>query len=230
MSASSPRPSKGLGQLLTLAGPFAVLLYLIHVVWGGLAWAGYNPMSQTISELTGSTSPHAAALSVLTTAYGIGMVICSIGIIVALRDLAAPRLVRIGAILLLVMTTTSLIGYALFPLDLNGAVDNAQNLGHYVVTGAVVLCTLGSVWLIGTGMLRTPAYRRLGLLTLACAVIITVFGAITPAAIAQGWPISGLTERINIFTLLGWVCVLAVYLYRWSRTAALVSIQDQPAA
>jgi hypothetical protein len=205
------------------------LLYLIHVVWGGLAWVGYNPMTQTISELTGSTSPIAGPLSVLTTAYGIGIVICSIGIVLALRNLAAPRLVRIGAMLLLVMTATSLIGYALFPLD-PGAVDSAQNLGHYLVTAIVVLCSLGSVWLVGAGLLRTRKNRRLGAVTIACAVIITVFGGLTPVAIAQGWPISGLTERINIFTLLGWICLLAVYLYRQPQPPVLAGADDQPAA
>lgn len=226
---SSTRPAKSVGQLLGMVGLIAVLLYLVHVVWGGLSWAGYNPMTQTISELTGSTSPNAAALTVLTTAYGIGMVICSIGIVLAWRESSAPRLVNIGAILLLVMTAASLIGYALFPLDLVGAVDSPQNLGHYIVTGVVVLCTLGSVWLVGIGLVRTRAHRRLGLFSLVCASVITVFGGITPAAIANGWPISGLTERINIFTLLAWVCVLAVSLYRRPARSDLVSAQDQPA-
>jgi hypothetical protein len=217
------------GAYLGLAGPIAVLLYLTHVVWGGLAWPGYNPVTQTISELTGSTSPNAAALTVLTTAYGIGIVICSIGIVLAWRELAAPRVVQVGAILLLVMTATSLIGYALFPLDLVGAIDSAQNLGHYIVTGVVVLCTLGSVWLVGVGLVRTSTHRRLGTFSLVCASIITVFGGITPAAIANGWPVSGLTERINIFTLLTWVCVLAVSLYRQPATTDLVGAEDQPA-
>lgn len=227
MASSSRRLS--VGQYLCVAGQIAVLLYLIHVVWGGLAWPGYNPITQTISELTGSTSPNAAPLTVLTTVYGIGMVVCSVGIVLALRSVATPRLVRVGALLLLAMTAASLIGYALFPLDLVGPVDSAQNLGHYIVTGIVVLCTLGSVWLVGIGLVRTPAHRRLGAFSLACASIITVFGGITPAAIAQGWPISGLTERINIFTLLAWVCVLAVYLYRQPATTDLVGAKHQPA-
>jgi hypothetical membrane protein len=226
MASSSDR-RLSIGQYLCVAGPIAVLLYLIHVVWGGLAWPGYNPMTQTISELTGSTSPNATALTVLTTTYGVGMVICAIGVVLTMPQLTAPTTTRVGAILLLVMTAASLIGYGLFPLDLSGAVDSFQNLGHYVVTGIVVLCTLGSVWLVGIGLSRTSAHRRLGLFSVVCASIITIFGGITPAAIAQGWPISGLTERINIFTLLAWVCVLAVYLYR--RTGTLVGAEHQPA-
>ncbi len=92
-----------------------------------------------------------------------------------------------------------------------------------------MLCTLGSVWLVGIGLVRTSAHRRLGVFSLVCAAIITIFGGITPAAIAQGWPISGLTERINIFTLLTWVCVLTVYLYRQPATTDLVGTEHQPA-
>jgi hypothetical protein len=226
MTPSTDRRA-GVGAYLGLVGPIAVVLYLIHVVWGGLAWPGYNPITQTISELTGSTSPNAAALTMLTTAYGIGMVVAAVGIVLAMRQVGAPVTARIGSILLLVMTATSLIGYALFPLDPAGAVDSFQNLGHYVVTGVVVLCTLGSVWLVGVGLVRTSTHRTLGLFSLVCASIITVFGGITPAAIAQGWPIAGLTERINIFTLLAWVCVLAVALFR--RGSALVGAEHQPA-
>ncbi len=54
--ASSDR-RRSVGQYLCMAGPIAVLLYLIHVVWGGLAWPGYNPMTQTISVSSPAAPP-----------------------------------------------------------------------------------------------------------------------------------------------------------------------------
>jgi hypothetical protein len=111
------------------------------------------------------------------------------------------------------MEMVSLVGYGLFPLDQSGSVNDFQNIMHIVVTGIVVLCTIGTGYFTGIGLWKTEGMKKLGIFIFVCSIVITVFGAFTPVAMANGLPFSGLTERINIFTLQIWLSVLSVYLF-----------------
>jgi|AGTN01.2.fsa_nt_gi hypothetical protein len=63
------------------------------------------------------------------------------------------------AALLAAMEFASLVGYGLFPLR-DGTEINPENLGHLVVTGVAVVCTIGSVICVGIGLMKTPALGR----------------------------------------------------------------------
>ncbi|NLV59881.1 MAG: DUF998 domain-containing protein [Clostridiales bacterium] len=205
--------NRSISQILALCGFVGAIFYVGHVILGGLLWEGYSHITQTISELTGSASPYAGLLTVLTTIYGILLIACSVGVFMRFQEMGMKKTAKTGSVLLMILAVVSFFGYALFPLDPLGAMDNFQNMMHFVVTGIVVLCTIGSTYLIGIGLWKTRAHRSLGRFIFLCAIVITVFGALTPMAMAQGWPISGLTERINIFTLQIWISVLALYLF-----------------
>ena len=117
------------------------------------------------------------------------------------------------------MEFASLVGYGLFPLG-EGTEMDPQNIGHLIVTGIVVVCTIGSVLLIGLGLVKTTGLKALGVFSLVCAAVIVVSGGITPVAIATGFPMGGLIERVNILTLQTWIFVLSVSLLRKRSIAA----------
>lgn len=199
--------------MLGLSGAVGILLYFAHVFIGGALWQGYNPITQTISELTGSGAPNAGFLRVLTTAYGILVVIYSFCMYFIFKKWQLHKVARIGAILLIIMEVTSLVGYGLFPIDMSKSTASFQNLMHIVVTVVVVVATLGSVYCIAIGLKKSPGHKKLGVFILVCAVIITAAGLMTPVSMANTLPIAGLIERINIFTLQIWLFVSSIYLF-----------------
>ena len=205
---------KSVWQVLTLSGIIGVAFYTLHVVLGGILWQGYNPIAQTISELTGNGSPNAGLLTVFTTLYGVLLSLFAFCVYFCFKTLKVKKLAMAGAILLIIMELTSFFGYMAFPLDMGGAINNFQNTMHLVVSGIVVICTLGASYLTGIGLWKTPGHRNMGIFIFICAIVITMFGAMTPAAIASNLPFAGLTERINIFTLHAWTLVLSIYLFR----------------
>lgn len=205
-------------QCLGLAGAVSAVVYAAHVVLGGILWNGYSHLTQTISELTADGAPNAELLRVFTTVYGILALVFSVCLVFTLRKFHAKRVAVVGAVLLLVMEFASLVGYGLFPLR-GGTEMDPENMGHLIVTGIVVVCTISSVLLVGLGLVKTPGFKALGVFSIVCAAIIVVSGGMTPVAIATELPVGGLIERLNIFTLQTWVFVMSVSMLR-KRSAA----------
>lgn len=203
---------RSLWQWLGLAGALSALVYVAHVVLGGILWESYNPMIQTISELTADGAQDAALLRIFTTAYGVLALVFSLCLVIVLRKFRAKGAAVVGAVLLLVMEFSSLVGYGLFPLR-GGTEMDPENLGHLIVTGIVVLCTIGSVLLLGLGLVKTPRFKALGVFSIVCAAIIVVSGGMTPVAIANELPVGGLIERVNIFALQTWVLVTSLSVF-----------------
>ena len=58
-------------QILVLSGVFAATAYILHAILGGLLWAEYDAVRQTISELTEAGAPHLELLLTLLLIYGI---------------------------------------------------------------------------------------------------------------------------------------------------------------
>ncbi|GAB2498580.1 hypothetical protein GCM10008929_18950 [Alkalibacterium psychrotolerans] len=56
-------------KILVGLGTLAVLLYVSHVIIGGLLWDTYSHSDRPISDLTASGAPNRGLLSVLTVLY-----------------------------------------------------------------------------------------------------------------------------------------------------------------
>ena len=208
---------KSYWQVIALSGAGSAIIYMTHVIMGGMLWDGYSHVRQTISELTGNEAPDAEMLRIFTLGYGILAVIFSVAVYVLFSKYKVQGIARFGAILLFIMHTASLIGYSLFPLEQGGAVLTFGNFMHLAITAIVVIATIGALFTIGYGLWLTKSFRGIGLITLACAVIIVLAGVATPIVLNNGLPYAGLVERIIIFTLQLWVFVLSLYLYRLPR-------------
>ncbi|MBN1624412.1 MAG: DUF998 domain-containing protein [Clostridia bacterium] len=200
-------------RLVTLSGATGAVLYTAHVVIGGLLWDGYSHVRQTVSELTATGAPNAGFLRIFTVAYGFLSVIFAVCVYAIFKHNKEHRISILGAVFLLAMEVFSFVGYTLFPLNQGDSMANFQTIMHIVVTIVVVICTVASGYLIGLGLIKISRHRRIGFFILACAVIITVSGIITPMLMANNLPVSGLTERINIFSLQTWIFALSVYMF-----------------
>lgn len=205
---------KNYWQVLALSGAASTLLYMIHVIVGGILWDGYSHVRQTISELTGNGAPDAEMLRIFTLGYGVLAVLFSVAVYVLFRKYKVDGIARFGAILLLIMYGASLIGYGLFPLEQGGEVLTFGNFMHLATTAIVVIATVGALFAIGYGLLLTKNFRGIGLFTLICAIVIVLAGVATPIVLNNELPYAGLVERVTIFTLQLWMFMLAIYLYR----------------
>lgn len=208
---------KSFWHVLALSGAAGAVLYITHVIMGGILWDGYSHVRQTISELTGNGAPDAEMLRIFTLGYGILAILFSVAVYVLFRKYKIVGIARFGAVLLLIMNTASLIGYTLFPLEQGGAVLTFGNFMHLAITAIVVIATVGALFAIGYGLWLTKDFRGIGLITLVCAIIIVLAGVATPIVLNNELPYAGLVERITIFTLQLWMFVLSVYLFRLPR-------------
>ncbi len=205
---------KNYWQFIALSGAIAALVYIAHVIMGGVLWVGYSHVKQTISELTGNGAPDAEMLRIFTLGYGILAVLFSTSLYVLFRKYKVDTIARFGAVLLLIMHTASLVGYGLFPLEQGGEVLTFGNFMHLAITAIVVIATVGALFAIGYGLWLTKNFKGIGVFTLVCAVVIVLAGIATPIVLNYDLPYAGLVERVTVFTLQLWTFVLSLYLYR----------------
>ncbi len=201
------------GHLL-LSGMLSSIVYILHVVIGGLLSDEYNHLIQPISDLTSSDAANRGLHIIFTSAYGILAIFFSYSLYYLMMG-TENKLLNIGLMLFLIMQTVSFFGYLLFPLEVAGMEGNSfQSIMHIVVTIIVVLFTIGFTFVLGYSFVGSRDLRKLGVFILACGVIIILSGAGTGIVMANEIPIAGLVERINIFTLQIMVFVISFVSFR----------------
>ena len=189
-------------------GMLSSIAYFAHVFIGQILWKEYNPVTMDISSLTADNAPNADLLNIIASVYGACFLLFVIGMVIkAFKDY--HTITKIGYIILLIMSVTTVVGYNLFPLTGDKTEMNFQNMMHIVVTIIVVFTTISSFFFIGIGYLKKEGLKPLGRICLAAAALITVFGSLNPIGMANNWNILGLTERLVIFPLQAFVFFLS---------------------
>ena len=204
-------------KFLMPLGMAASAVYFAHVFLGQMLWPEYNPVTTDISSLTADGAPHAGLLRIFTSVYGVCFLLFSLGMVFkSFREYHAVT--KTGYTLFSIMAFISVAGYALFPLTEDKTAMNFQNTMHIAVTVAVVFTTIFSLFFIAAGYIKKEQLVPLGRICFAAAVMITLTGALNPIGMAQGWNITGLTERLVIFTLQVFVFFLSfVYSFNITR-------------
>jgi len=181
---------------LTIFGALGALIYLVHVVLGGILWEGYSHLMQPISDLTASGAPDRSLLSVITLIYGVFSIIFAISAYLYIRNFA-PKIARIGMLFFLAMHIVS-ITYGLFPQDLPGSPVTFTGVMHLVITGVIIPLTIISPILVGLGFRRIQAFKYYGIYSIITGVLILIAGGATAFFFMNKLPYFGLVERINI--------------------------------
>ena len=197
---------------MTVFGMIGSLLYLLHVVLGGILWKGYNHLMQPISDLTAGGAPDRALLSVITLLYGICSILFAVSALAYVKNLV-PKLVRAGLMVFLAMHIVS-ITYGVFPQDLPGSAVTFTGTMHIVVTFLIVPLTILAPFLIGFGLRKVSEFKSFGTYSVITGVIIFIAGGTTAVFFANKLPYFGLVERINIGTLQLWMFLLSMKLFR----------------
>lgn len=201
---------KKVNNFLLALGMVGVVFYLAHTIIGRILWKEYNPVTTDISSLTADGAPNVHLLSILTSIYGICMILFVIGLLKkSFKEY--HNLLKTGYILLLIMQLTSMFGYTLFPLSGNETEMNFQNMMHIVVTVVVVFTTIASSFFISLGYLKQEKIIGLGKLSLVMAILITVFGSLNPIGMSLRLNILGLTERLAVYSIQAFMFILSYY-------------------
>lgn len=196
---------------LTVFGMLGALVYILHVVIGGMLWKGYNHLMQPISDLTAQGAPDRILLGYFTGAYGIFSIVFAASAFMYVRK-TGSKLLNTGLIIFLFMHIVSMT-YGLFPEDLLGTPMTFQGLMHYIVTGIIVPLTILSPLLTGLGLGKIGGFRRFSIYSIATSIIILVAGGISVFLAVNRMNYFGLFERINIGSLQLWMFLLSLKLF-----------------
>ena len=210
-------------RVLLVCGILSSLLYVATDVLGGMRYAGYSFTSQAVSELMAIGAPSEAFVDPLFITYGV--LALAFGVGVFLEGAVRSRVLRTTGALLIGYAATGFAGPTLFEMHPRGTGSSESDLPHIVLTGLLVLLLLLA---IGFGAFALG--KRFRIYSFGTLLIIIAFGALAApygARLAAGQPTPGfgIVERINIYSSLLWIAVLAVALLRHPCTAAQPSLR-----
>lgn len=203
---------------LSLFGVLSPLVYLFHVVLGGILRKGYNHLEQPISDLTASGAPDRGLLEVITAVYGICGLIFAMGAFLYMKRFKV-KILNASLVLFIIMSLITL-SYKIFPQDMPGQALTFTGLMHFVVTGLIVPVAILSPLFAGLGFRKLNGFSRFSVYSVVTSVLIFASGGMSVIFIAQRLPFFGLVERINIGALQIWTCILALVIFTLEENKA----------
>ena len=135
---------KTLTQKLGLLGIISFLSYTAAVVFSPLAYPGYDPLSQAVSDLSAANAPSLMLWNQLTAFYNVCEVTCVTVVCIGIQG-KKTRLLRTGIYIFAVMEWVSAVGYRMFPLSDSGyagAFQDVHNTDVVCAGGAVIILCL----------------------------------------------------------------------------------------
>jgi hypothetical protein len=195
-------------RLLLWTGVLSSVVYVAADVLGAMRWPGYDPLSQTISELSAIGAPSRPLWGAFGFVYDLLLVTFGVLVCQGARGRRAVRV--IGAALIAIAS----IGFFWPPMHLRGEPPTLTDTLHVVWASVVSLLILTAV-AVGTRALGR-AFRRFSFASLAALLAFGTLTFLQAPKLAAGEPTPwlGLVERANLATYLLWVAVLAVTLGR----------------
>lgn len=199
-------------QALLVCGILSSLLYFATDMVGGLRYEGYSFTSQAISELMATGAPSEPFVDPLFITYGVLALAFAVGVF---REAAGQsRVLRIAGALLIAYALVGFTGPTLFEMHPRGSGMQGDDTPHIILTGVLVLLTLLAIVFAAFAL-----GKRFRVYSFATLAVLIVFGALTApfgARLSAGQPTPGfgILERVNIYSSLLWMAVLATALLR----------------
>lgn len=201
-----------LRKVLLGCGIVSSLFYAGMDIIGGTRWQGdYSWLSQEFSRLSAIGAPSRTLHLVLNPIYTLLVIAFGLAI---WWTAGQKRALRVVGCSFIVYAVVSFVWPQFFPENLSEPVGAFTNTMHIVITVVTVFS-----WILILGFATTAFGNQFRFYTIGTLLAVFVFGALTgPQAIAlaagQPTPLLGLTERINIYSFMLWVVVLAIALLR----------------
>ena len=201
--------NKSLLQKLGLLGIVSFLSYTAAVLFAPLAYPGYNPMAQAVSDLSAANAPSLALWNQLSALYNVCEVVCATVVCIGIQG-QKTKLLRSGIYLFAIMEWVSAVGYRMFPLSESGYAGAFQDVMHMVVTALVVLLSIVSLTVIITAGIKNRDCRSYGICA-AIALAMMLVGAIGMKIVHAEY--FGVVVRFSVFAATGFNAALGVHLF-----------------
>ena len=200
---------KPLIQKLGLLGVLSLISYTAAVIFSPLAYPGYNPMAQAVSDLSAANAPSLALCNQLSAFYNVCEVVCVTLVCVGLQG-QKTKLLRTGIYLFAAMEWISAVGYRMFPLSNSGYAGLFQDVMHMVVTALVVLLSIVSLTIIIIAGIKDKGCLSYGICA-GIALAMMLVGALGMKLVPAEY--FGIVERFSVFAATGFNASLGVHLF-----------------
>ena len=198
-------------KVLLTCGIISSLIYASMDVIGGTRWQNYNWLSNEFSRLSAIGAPSRSIHLAINPFYIISVIAFGLGV---WWSAGRKRGLRVIGGALIVYALVSYVWPQFFPEDLTQPVSAFTNTMHIILTFITVL-----TWILILGFATTIFGKRFRYYSIGTLLAVIGFGALTgpqATALAAGEPTPwiGFTERLNIYSFMIWVVVLAIALFR----------------
>lgn len=196
-----------------LLGAVSLLSYAAAVVFSPLAYPGYDPLAQAVSDLSAANAPSLALWNRLSSLYNVCEVMCVMMVCVGIAGVGT-RLLRAGIYTFAAMEWISAVGYRSFPLSDSGYAGALQDVMHMVVTALVVVLSIVSLTLVIIAGARDAGCRSYGICA-AVALCMMLVGALGMKLVPAAY--FGVVERFSVFAATGFNAALGIHLFLSDR-------------
>ncbi len=200
---------KSLIQKLGLLGIISFLSYTAAVLFAPLAYPGYNPMAQAVSDLSAANAPSLALWNQLSALYNACEVVCATVVCIGIQG-QKTKLLRLGIYLFAIMEWVSAVGYRMFPLSDSGYAGAVQDVMHMIITALVVLLSIVSLTVIIIAGAKSKECRSYGVCA-GIALGMMLVGAMGMKIVPAKY--FGIVERFSVFAATGFNAVLGIHLF-----------------
>lgn len=204
---------KSLLNMCGLLGAVSLLSYAAAVVFSPLAYPGYDPLAQAVSDLSAANAPSLALWNRLSSLYNVCEVMCVMMVCVGIAGVGT-RLLRAGIYTFAAMEWISAVGYRSFPLSDSGYAGTFQDVMHMVVTALVVVLSIVSLTLVIIAGARDAGCRSYGICA-AVALCMMLVGALWMKLVPAAY--FGVVERFSVFAATGFNAALGIHLFLSDR-------------
>ncbi len=200
------------GRLAYVCGMLHPFLYILLYILGGALRAGYNHISDSVSELLSPGAPNRALLGTIQVVYALLLVVFGIGVFQFVRESEFDAAIaRIGAGMIVAVGVAT-VGTAVFPQDAAGSpATTAGQIHKILVFGGLVPLSILSTLLMGIWFNQADIFPGFGTYSFISVGAIVVSGVL--AGPTMGTPVMGLVERLSALAVHQWIFVLALKLY-----------------
>jgi hypothetical membrane protein len=198
-------------RILAVYGILAPVIYVAALVVGNLLDPSYSQVGKTVSELIETGAPNRLLLNGIFVVYNLFLIPFAEGLHKRLEKGVFSRLVTTALILAGIL---GVVWTIFFPLDQNGGTTSFTGMMHIIVGGFVVPL----VFVIELGFWRQARldgrWTHYGRFSLFLFLVTLVFGIATVVFVNSD--IRGLLERITTGSLLLWIELVSLRLFRLS--------------
>jgi len=199
-------------RFLLICGILSSVLYVVMNIIAPVNYPGYDPVSQTVSELSAIDAPTRSLWVPLGFVYTLLVAFFGWGI---WQSAEHNRYLRIGGALLL---TYGLIGLGWPPMHqrevLAAGGGTFTDTMHIVYSMVTVLLMLLTMWFTSKGL--DKHFHYYSVVSVSMLIILGTWTGLQAPRLQQNMPTPwlGLVERVLIFIFLVWIVVLAIILLK----------------